>query len=56
MLRIVVAIDPPGGSDEANAECGIVIAGVATTGTSTCSPISAVALFPSSGHVVRSGI
>jgi phage terminase large subunit-like protein len=28
MQRIVVAVDPPGGSSKANAECGIVIAGL----------------------------
>ena len=28
MQRIVVAVDPPGGSSKANAECGIVVAGI----------------------------
>ena len=28
MQRIVIAVDPPGGSSKANAECGIVVAGL----------------------------
>jgi phage terminase large subunit-like protein len=28
LLRVVVAVDPPGGSSKGNAECGIVVAGI----------------------------
>jgi phage terminase large subunit-like protein len=28
LLRVVVAVDPPGGSSKSNAECGIVVAGI----------------------------
>jgi phage terminase large subunit-like protein len=28
MVRVVVAIDPPGGSSKSNAECGMIVAGV----------------------------
>jgi phage terminase large subunit-like protein len=28
MLRVVVAVDPPGGASKSNAECGIVVAGL----------------------------